>query len=102
MDKQMFDSLPVKIGPKQGAALSSLLVSFALGYSIRKVQPNKEGFKLNGAQRLVVRTEDVNLLGGNIHTVKKNTEALLVTSKNCSQNKCGENLCICYCLMNKM
>lgn len=30
----MFDTLPIKIGPKQGAALSSLLFSFALEYAI--------------------------------------------------------------------
>lgn len=80
----MLDTLPIKIGPKQGAALSPLLFSFALEYAIRKVQTNQERLKLNGAHRLVVCTDDVNLLGRNIHTVKKNTENFLVTSNNCS------------------
>jgi hypothetical protein len=63
MDKQMFDTLPIKIGPKQEAALSPLLFSFTLEYAIRKVQPNQERFKLNGAHRLVVCADHVDLLG---------------------------------------
>jgi len=84
MDKQIFDTLPTEIGPEQGAALSPLLFSFALEYAIRKVHPNQERFKLNGAHRPVVCADDVNLLGRNICILRKNTEALLVTSKNCS------------------
>ena len=36
---------------------------------------------LNGAHRLLVYADDVNILDGSIHTVKKNTEALIVASK---------------------
>ena len=59
----MFDTFYVKFGPKPGAALSPLIFSFALEYAIRKVQPNQERFKSNEAHRLVVRADDVNLLG---------------------------------------
>jgi hypothetical protein len=37
--------------------------------------------KLYGAHQLLVYTDNVNILGGTVHTVKKNTEALVVASK---------------------
>ena len=37
--------------------------------------------KLNGTHQLLVYVVDMNTLGGSIHTVRKNIEALLVSSK---------------------
>jgi hypothetical protein len=37
--------------------------------------------KLNGTHQLLVYAVDVNVLDGSIHTVRKNTEALLIASK---------------------
>jgi hypothetical protein len=37
--------------------------------------------KLNGRHQLLVYADDVNMLGGSLHTKTKNTEALVVASK---------------------
>jgi hypothetical protein len=73
--------LHIKNGLKQGDALSRLLLNFALEYAIRKVQVNQSGLKLNGAHQRLVYADDVNILGGRVHTVEKNTEASVVASK---------------------
>jgi diphthamide synthase subunit DPH2 len=49
--------------------------------AIRRVLENQEGLKLNGTHQLLVYADDVNILGERVHTVKKNTEALVVSSK---------------------
>jgi hypothetical protein len=37
--------------------------------------------KLNGTRQLPVYADDVNILGGSIHTITKNAEALVVARK---------------------
>jgi hypothetical protein len=61
-----------------------LLFNFVLEYAIRRVQANQEGLKLNGTHELLVYADDVNILGGTTHAIKKNTEASVVTSKEIS------------------
>jgi len=46
-----------------------------------RVQVNHDGLKLNGTHQLLVYADDVNILGGSVHTIQKNTEALVVDIK---------------------
>jgi hypothetical protein len=79
---------------KQGDALSPLTFKFDLGYAMRRVQVNQDGLKLNGTYQLLVYGDDVNILGGSVHTVKEKGETLLVGSKeialevNAEKTKC--------------
>jgi len=50
--------------------LLSLLFNFAFKYTIRGVQGNQEGLKLNGTHQLLVYVDNVNILGRSIHTIK--------------------------------
>jgi hypothetical protein len=60
--------------PRILLAGSPLIFDFALEYAIRKVQKNQVGLKLNGThQLLLVYADDVDLLGGIIDNIKKNT-----------------------------
>jgi hypothetical protein len=46
-----------------------------------KVQENQVGLKLSGTHQLLAYADDVNLLGDNIDTIKKNKETLIDASK---------------------
>ena len=77
----MSDRFPIRNGLKQGDALSPLLFNFALECAIRRVQVNQDGLKLNGTHQVLGYADDVNILGGSVHTVKKNVEALVAATK---------------------
>jgi hypothetical protein len=70
-------------GLKQRDSLPPLFFNFAVEYAIRRVQVNQDGWKLNGKHQLFFNADDVNALNRNLnqHTIKKNTEALVVASK---------------------
>jgi hypothetical protein len=67
---------------KQGGVLSPLLFNFAVDYSIRRIQVNQDGLKLNGTHQIPVCADDVNILGASIHAIEKNTECLVVATSN--------------------
>jgi len=79
--KNLSDIFPIRNGFKQRDALSPLLFNFAVDYTIRRVQLNRDGLKLNGTHQLLVCADDVNILAGSIHTIKENAEALVVASE---------------------
>jgi len=79
--KNVSDQFLIRNGLKQGDALTPMLFNFALEYAIRRVQVNQDGLKLNGKHRLLAYADDVNILGGSIHTVKENAETLVAATR---------------------
>ena len=61
--------------------MTTLLFDLALEYAIRRVQVNQDGLKLNGTHQLLVYADDLNILGGSIHTLKENAEALVAATR---------------------
>jgi len=53
----------------------------ALDYFIRRVQVYQNSLKLNGTHQLRVYADYVNILGEIVLNIKKNTNALVVASK---------------------
>jgi len=75
------DKIRIRNDLKQGDALSPMLSNFALEYAIRRVQVNQDGLKLNGTHKLLAYADDVNILGGSIHNLKENAEALVAATR---------------------
>ena len=64
-------------------ALLLLLFNPSEEYATRKLQANQEEIKLDGTHQLLVWADDVNLLGENIYTTKKNIAILIASKKIC-------------------
>ena len=79
--KNLSEMFPIRNGLKQGVALLPLLFNFALEYAINRVQVNQDGLKFNCTPELLAYADDVNILGGSVHTVRENAEALVAAAK---------------------
>jgi hypothetical protein len=61
------------------------------------------GLKLNRTHQLLIYADDVNLLGDNIDTIKKNTETLIDASKEVGlEINVEKTKYICCYLVNRM
>jgi hypothetical protein len=67
------DVFPCKIDLKEDDVLSHCFRTC--------FQLNQDGMILNGTHQLLVYADDVSILVGKVHTIKKNTENLLVSSE---------------------
>jgi len=79
--KNVSDRFPIRNGLKQGDALSPMLFNSALEYAIMRVQVNQDGLKLNGTHQVLAYADDVNILGGSVHILKENAEALVAATR---------------------
>jgi hypothetical protein len=66
----MSEMFPIRNDLKPGDALSPLLFNVALQYAIKRVHVHQDGLKLNCTHQLLTYADDVNILGGSVHTVR--------------------------------
>jgi len=78
--KNFSDMFPIKNGLKQGGAF--FITGFQLCSRVchKRVQVNQVGLKLNDTHQLSVYDDD-DTMGGSVHTIQKNFEALIAVSK---------------------
>ena len=100
--KNLSDMLSFRNGLKQGVAPLPLFFNSALRYAIRNVQKNQDGLKLNGIHQFLVYADGVNILGGSVHTVEENEEALVMASKEIGLEVNGGKRKYIVCLEKRM
>jgi hypothetical protein len=66
------------------------------------VQVNQSGLKLIGTRQILVYANDINVLGGSEHTMKKNTHSLVVTGRETGLKKMLIKLSTRSCLEIRM
>ena len=78
-----------------------MLFGSASDYVIRRVQVNQYGLKLNVTHQILIYV-DVNILGCGVHTVKYNTEYLVVVSEEIGLKANGDKLSTCYIVIQSI
>ena len=74
-----------------------MLFGFALEHAIRRVRVNQDSLKLHDKHQRLVCADDVSMLGGIVHALKRNTDALVVSSKENGLDVNADN----YMLMSR-
>jgi len=69
--RHLSDLFLIKNGLKQGDALPSLLFNLVISYTIKRDEVNQDGLKLNGTYQLLFYADDINILSGSVHAIKK-------------------------------
>jgi hypothetical protein len=59
----------------------AIALQLRLEYAIERLHANQKGLKLRCTHRFLGYAVNVNIWGGSVHTTKKKTEAMTVTSK---------------------
>jgi len=72
--KHLSDMFSIRNILKQGNAFPPLFFSIASEYAIRRAQVNQDGLKLESTHQLLVYADDVIILDGSVHTIKKHAE----------------------------
>jgi hypothetical protein len=79
ISKLLSDKFPI-LGIKQDD-LSPFIFNFATEYALGKFYEIQVGLKLNGTYQLLAYADDMNLLGYNTDTIKKNAKTLIDASQ---------------------
>jgi hypothetical protein len=78
LGNHLSDMFPSKKVLKQRDSLLRLLFNFAVDYTIRRVQVNQDGLKLNGTHHLSVYADVVNISGECVCNIKKKCRSLII------------------------
>jgi hypothetical protein len=79
-----------------------LFFNFALEYAVWKIQANQDGLILNATHQILVYAYNINMLGRSIHTIKKNTDTVVVPSKGTGLEVNAENTKYFTCFATSM